>query len=75
MKLSKAQQTVIDMMREGWRMKTYCILHPGCNFSTGVGKATFRSLIKREIIKFNAQSGYYELTEQYKTTNNENSNT
>lgn len=67
MKLSKAQQAVIDMLREGWRLKLYCILHPECDFSTSVQKITFRSLIKRGIIKYNAQSGYYILTEQYKT--------
>lgn len=74
MKLSKAQQEVVDKMREGYAIfygYTNDWLRKGNSNSTSVWKSTTNSLLKRGIIEPvpGSQPACYRLTEQYKTKN------
>lgn len=71
MKLSKAQQEVVDKMREGWELRLrepdFPYLHHGG--SINVNRSTFKALKYRSIIERCGTyiNGYvYRLTEQYK---------
>lgn len=68
MKLSKAQQTIIDMMDEGWLLFDRHIKHPECDFTTSVQTVTVKSLLRKNIIEMSAHplNNVYRLTEQYK---------
>lgn len=83
MKLSKAQQAVVEMMREGWELSLVDLSSINCRLRKDgkkirVMEKTVRSLYKQRIIhtdKIVLAITYYLLTEQYKTAKNENSNT
>lgn len=78
MKLSKAQQEVVDKMRDGWY---YCLIGNDSPqmlvfrlaFSktiVGMHKGIFKSLLHKGIIERTTYDGFtaeYRLTEQYKT--------
>lgn len=82
MKLSKAQQAVVDKMREGWKLfhssDAFIILrHPEQKGYDRVWYSTYYSLKRHGVIGVVAGTtpAVYHLSEQYKTENNENSNT
>lgn len=77
MKLSKAQQAVVDKMREGWTMYSGHIqLHGDTECYSPITNRLFFKMIRSGIIEIKSQyPTIYRLTEQYKTANNENSNT
>lgn len=73
-KLSKAQQAVVDKMREGWELfftSNYCITirHYALRGYWPVWHATFKSLIKNGVIEPGEETTpqVYRLTKQYKT--------
>lgn len=78
MKLSKAQQEVVDKMREGWELcyvpkknRYYLIKSTGATeFTKGTTYSIFRPLLHEGAIEFDySEKGrlVYRLTEQYKT--------
>lgn len=77
MKLSKAQQAVVDKMREGWIMySNYIQLNGDPECYMPITNRLFFKMIRSGIIEIELQyPSIYQLTQQYKTANNENSNT
>lgn len=63
MKLSKAQQEVVDKMREGYVFNGYAFVKGNDAFL--VDKQTLPALMKKEVIEW-IGNGSYDLTEQYK---------
>jgi hypothetical protein len=76
MKLSKAQQEVVDKMREGWELKKdnagYYLWHKTPSVKT-IRDCTFHCLLRQEILKLvpgiPPPFATYQLTEKYR--NNE----
>lgn len=73
MKLSKAQQEVVDKMRDGWELfftstAFVYMRHPFKKGYLDVSYNTFRSLINRAVIHITDKTSpqVYRLTEQYK---------
>jgi hypothetical protein len=50
MKLSTPQETVIEMMNEGWKLLKTGIQHPECSFTTSVNLVTIKALERKGLI-------------------------
>lgn len=67
MKLSKAQQEVVDKMREGWILHSTTALTKNGEKKQFISRATYRALWNKEVIEL--EPGFLSicrLTEQYK---------
>ena len=67
-KLTKAQQAVVDKMREGWVLHTTTALTKKGEQKSFISTATYRALWNKDVIELETGfSTICRLTEQYKT--------